>query len=125
MNTKSNLPAITFAIAALVAAIPSSAIASDEPPTEKVRYGDLNLATEEGVEALDRRLDRAVKRVCGEAHTRDLITQRAIRECERTTWHDIRPEREFAIAQATGQQDASQQFAGRSARAQTAVALSE
>jgi UrcA family protein len=102
---KSNLPAIAFALAALASTVPSSAIAGG-PTTEKVPYGDLNLASEDGVKALDRRLDRAVERVCGEPQVRNLALQRRIEQCRADTWQSIQGERQFAIARATGQHDA-------------------
>ena len=99
---KSNLPAIAFALAALTAALPLSAMARDESPTENVPYGDLNLATEAGVETLDRRLDRAVERVCGVAAPRSLGVNRIIEECKDEAWQRIQGARQVAIAQATG-----------------------
>ena len=103
-NTRnSNLPAIAFAFAALIAAVPSSARPGEETVTEQVPYGDLNLATAAGVEALDRRLDRAVERVCGAVTPRGSIQQgQLIRECMKQARQSIHGQREFAIANATG-----------------------
>jgi len=99
---KTNLPAIAFALAALASTLPSSAIAAGER-SEKVPYGDLNLATEAGIAALDRRLDRAVERVCGDSQTRNPSAQRGIKRCHAETWQSIQDDRQFAIAKSTGQ----------------------
>jgi len=119
---KPNLPAIAFALAALTATLPSSAIAG-EPQTEKVPYGDLNLATEAGIQALDRRLDRAVERVCGESQIRNLAANRQVERCRADTWRSIQDERQFAIARATGRQDV--QRAERAPHGQSPVSLAE
>ena len=118
---KSNLPAIAFALAALVATHPSTAFANNEPPSEKVHYGDLNLASEDGIKALDRRLDRAVQRVCGQATVRELYQQQAIEKCRKDTMRSIQGEREFAIATANG----SETWAESAPRGRTRVSLAE
>lgn len=120
---KSNLPAIGFALAALAATLPSSAFAGNGAPTEKVPYGDLNLATQAGVETLDRRLDRAVQRVCGSASMRDLPAQARIEQCREDTWKAIEDDRQVAIAKATGQDNVQQ--AARGTRTPTQVSLAE
>ena len=99
---KLNLPAIAFALAALAATHPAAVLA-ERPHSEKVLYGDLNLASEDGVAVLDRRLDRAVERVCGEASIRDVAAQRRIEACREETRQSIEDDRELAIGKATGQ----------------------
>jgi UrcA family protein len=101
-NSKLNLPAIAFACAALIAAVPSSALAEDRAPIEKVPYGDLNLATQAGIDTLDRRLDRAVERVCGQAIPRVLQHQKVIAQCKKETRQRVQAKRDFAIARAAG-----------------------
>lgn len=117
---KLNLPAIAFALAALVATHPS-ALARSDPPSEKVPYGDLNLATAEGVKELDRRLDRAVERVCGHAMPRELVKQRAHDKCREDTLNSISDDRQFAIAKANG----SNAWAESTPRGETRVSLAE
>jgi len=119
---KSNLPAIAFALAALTATLPSSALAG-AAQSETVPYGDLNLGSEEGVKALDRRLDRAVERVCGTPQIRSLQAQRQIEQCRAETWAAIQDDRQFAIAKATGQENV--QRAERSPRGHSQVSLAE
>jgi len=96
-NTRYNLSAIAFALAALTA---TPAFAGSN--TVKVPYGDLNLGTPAGVAALDRRLDRAVERVCGDAPLRNLAAQRRIEQCRTQTWASIQDDRQVAIAKSTG-----------------------
>jgi UrcA family protein len=124
VNTrKSTLSAIAFGLAALTATAPLTALASGQPLTENVHYGDLNLATPAGIEALDRRLDRAVKRVCGDASPRSLSDVRQVGKCRDETWQSIEADREFAIARATGRHDV--QRAERASRGPSQVSLAE
>lgn len=127
MDTKtrtSNLPAIAFALAALTATLPFPALARGEPASEAVPYGDLNLASEAGVKALDRRLDRAVERVCGAPPVRSLATHRQVAECREQAWQAIQDDRAIAIARATGRTN-GQEWAERSPRNQSRVTLAE
>lgn len=119
---KSTLPALVFAAAALVTAIPSATFARENVATERVPYGDLNLANEAGIETLDRRLDRAVRRVCG-GDTRIKGMHDAIAECREKARASILPQRNYAIARATGRQD-GQAWAENSPRG-SVVTLSE
>ena len=61
----SPLAAVAFAAVALTATIPSVASAREEVVKAKVFHGDLDLATEAGVKALDRRLRSAIWQLCG------------------------------------------------------------
>jgi UrcA family protein len=116
---KSNLPAIAFALAALTA---TPAIAQGANSV-RVPYGDLNLASQSGIAALDRRLDRAVERVCGNAPIQDLSARRRIERCRTETWQSIQDDRQVAIARSTGQQDV--QRAERESRGDLQVSLAE
>ena len=116
---KLNLPAIAFALAALTA---TPAIAQGANSV-KVPYGDLNLGSPAGIAALDRRLDRAVKSVCGDAAIHDLSAQRRIERCRTDTWQSIQDDRQVAIARSTGQQDV--QRAERTPRGDLQVSLAE
>jgi len=119
MEANYNLRAITFALAALVSAVPATA-STDDGPRVAVSYGDLDLTSEAGIETLDRRLDRAVKRVCGSASITELQAQRQIKECRAITWNAVRSERDFAIARA-----ADRQLARATRTSQTVVAHAE
>ena len=119
---KSNLPAIAFALAALASTLPSS-VSAAEPYSVTVPYADLNLGTVDGIKALDRRLDRAVERVCGAAPVRNIALERRIERCRADTWQSIQDDRQVAIAKATGQRDVQQ--AEHASRGQEAVTLAE
>lgn len=99
---KSKLPAIAFACAALIATMPTSAIAQDQIRTNRVPYGDLDLTTQAGIKTLDRRLDRAVERVCEQPGPRNLGQQRMEAKCEKQAHRNIQPKRDLAIARAAG-----------------------
>jgi len=103
-TNKSTLPAIAFALAAL-ATVPSHAVAGEAAPTEQVSYADLDLTSEAGVTALDRRLDRAVKRVCGNPGRFPLPMQQRIADCREETWNNIQAQRQVAIGRAMERQE--------------------
>ena len=75
-----------FAALALgLAAAPVTA-RSDTQAMIAVPYADLNLSSEEGRAALDRRLARAAREVCGgKPDLRDMRARAAFRECLATT----------------------------------------
>ncbi|MBO9518064.1 MAG: UrcA family protein [Porphyrobacter sp.] len=100
-NHKSALPAIAFALAALVQTVPSVASAREQGRTIPVGYGDLDLTSPEGIKALDRRLDRAVRRVCGEHGYQNLQQQAGVSKCQDATWAHIQSQRQVAINKAT------------------------
>ena len=58
--------AMTLAVLGLAGTAVSPVLASPtEPVTIDVPYGDLNLASPKGQAKLDRRLEKAVRKVCG------------------------------------------------------------
>ncbi len=65
---------------------------------EIVRVADLDLGSRAGVRALDRRIDRAVREVCGAASDADLEGQNEVRRCRTATRQRLALERERAIA---------------------------
>ncbi len=54
-----SLSALTAAMAAALVALPASA------ETAQIHYSDLNLASEAGHKAFERRVERAARKVCG------------------------------------------------------------
>lgn len=89
---------VAFALAALTTS--AAIMAQDDLLTETVQFNDLNLTTETGVDLLDRRLNRAVKRVCGSAPIQSASANRRVRHCQDQAWVGIEPQRSFAIASA-------------------------
>lgn len=57
-----------FAACTLAAGNSSLSWGSDEPPSVKVSYADLNLSTQEGATRLYSRIKRAARTVCGMDH---------------------------------------------------------
>jgi UrcA family protein len=86
--------------------------------TRTVSYRDLDLASAEGRQALDRRVKAAVRGVCG-GSTAGIISLPENRDrirCTKLSWQDARPQIASAIAQA------SMQVAGREGGATIRVA---
>lgn len=82
--------------AGLIKAVPALAEtpASEQTYVSHVQTADLNLASESGQRALDRRVAQAAREVCGVPSDSDLVGQNKAREC-----------REDAIARATAERD--------------------
>ncbi len=102
-NTTGKLAQAAFALAAL--SLSGSAIANEQARSQTVSHSDLDLAQAADVDTLDRRLDRAVKRVCGRASGPSLQERNIIGHCYDEAWSGITPQREFAIARAGSQSD--------------------
>jgi UrcA family protein len=90
------------ALAAAGLALPAPVLAEQIERTEYVSFGDLDLTSEEGVETLDRRLNRAVTRVCGTEAFQVLAVWAQVRDCKRGAREGIAPQRDAAIARARG-----------------------
>jgi UrcA family protein len=89
---------IAIALAALTGALLAAqplAAASVE-----VTYSDLDLTTQEGRQALDRRIDKAAEEVCeaGELHVGSRLRPREVRDCIKQAKRQI----EANIARITG-----------------------
>ena len=122
---KSPMVAAAFATAALTATIPSAASADEETVKAKVFYGDLDLATDAGVTALDKRLDTAVRQLCGSTRwSMGGVPPRAVR-CRRVARSSITPQRRFAIARATAEHGGAYALAWNTASGQSGVILAE
>jgi UrcA family protein len=122
---KSPLVAVAFASAALTATIPSAASAGEEAVKAKVFYGDLNLAAEAGVKALDQRLDSAVRRLCGSTRWSMGGVPPSVVRCRRMAQASITPQRQFVIARATGKHGGTFALARNTASGQQVVTLAE
>ena len=97
--------AITSAIvtAGLIKAAP--ALAETPAPNVNVSYvqtADLNLASEGGQRALDRRLAQAAREVCGVASDSDLVGQNKARECREEAIARAAADRDTLLASAKG-----------------------
>jgi UrcA family protein len=71
------------AVAGLVAVSPAAAASSD-PATHIVRYSDLDLSSQAGRATLDRRINHAVRMVCGTAASAALQDKLNVQKCYAT-----------------------------------------
>jgi len=99
MFAKSAAP---FALALSLAASPAAVFAADlSSPSVQVRFGDLNLATPEGVAALHARVGQAVSDLCGGTQfRRSLDDEHAFRTCRSETMADAHYQFQTIIAKA-------------------------
>lgn len=92
--------ASAVALAFLVPTGAAHAEDQDQVRSEAVFFGDLDLRTADGVETLDTRLNRAIKRVCGGSSNGPIGITRSVRECRAETAAKVRPARDLAINDA-------------------------
>lgn len=99
-----NIAAIAFTAMALAAASPGPVQAQDQDDvrTEAVQYIDLNLTDGAGIEQLNRRLHRAVTRLCKARDANTASEASQLRACRLAAWAGIEPTRAFVIARAKG-----------------------
>jgi UrcA family protein len=91
-----------FFIASLLAFTAAPALA--ETPvvaTSIVQTSDLDLSSQSGQRALDRRLNQAVKEVCGIASDADVAGKNDVRRCRAETLASLADERDQRIAAAS------------------------
>jgi UrcA family protein len=81
-----------IALAGLTAA--TAANAADNPEnTVKVKYSDLDLTSNNGFRLLDRRIGRAIERVCGSyAEVHDMVDAQKIDRCRVSAQQHIGPQ---------------------------------
>jgi len=94
-------------LAALTAASfgqPAFAQTAPVSPSAAVQHKDLDLRTEAGTKALDRRIWRAVVEVCGKASDFDLTGKNEVRQCRRDTRLLASAQAEQVIANASRDQ---------------------
>ena len=72
-----------FAAAALASAVTTSPVFAKAatPGVRVVSYADLDLTSSAGRARLEQRINAAVRDVCGEAPSFDLVRRRAVAEC--------------------------------------------
>jgi UrcA family protein len=75
--------ALLAAFAGVVAVSPAAAASSD-PATHIVRYSDLDLSSKAGRATLDRRINHAVRMVCGTAGSAALHDKLSVEKCYAT-----------------------------------------
>lgn len=82
------------------ATVSSSAFAFDEVEMRRVSYADLDLTTKAGAATLDRRVQRAIREVCGEASSRDVNLMLREKRCRTNALRTVRPQMDTAFAAA-------------------------
>jgi UrcA family protein len=88
-------------LTAAAAALVGQPVSAEPAQTSvAVAHRDLDLGTEAGTRALDRRIWRAVVAVCGEAPGYDLAGKNDVRQCRRDTRAMATAQAEIAIAGA-------------------------
>ena len=76
-----------------------------QPPataTSIIRLADLDLASQAGQRALNRRLSIAIAEVCGTASDADLVGQNEVRRCRVATRARVANDRDQRIAASSG-----------------------
>lgn len=86
------LKPILFAAATLAAAVTASPVFAKPiaPQVRVVSYADLDLSSAAGQARLERRIQAAVRDVCGEANSADLARRQSARECIAETRANVR-----------------------------------
>lgn len=81
------LKPILFAAAAFASAVTVSPVFAKAvtPEVRIVSYADLDLSSSAGRARLERRIDAAVRDVCGEAPSFDLARRKAVEDCRTET----------------------------------------
>lgn len=100
MKTLLTLALILAASVATLQAAPASAQGVPSQATLAVSYADLDLRTEAGVRALDRRILTAVQQACGPTSDFDLAGRNRIRACRAEALERLSAQRQTAIAAA-------------------------
>ena len=92
---------ILAALAAVSIGQPASAQTAPANPSVAVAHKDLDLRTEAGTKALDRRIWRAVVTVCGTAPDFDIAGKKDVRQCRRDTKRVASAQADVVVADAT------------------------
>ncbi|HKX88257.1 MAG TPA: UrcA family protein [Sphingopyxis sp.] len=95
---------ILAALAAASVGQPVSAQTAPANPSVAVAHKDLDLRTEAGTRALDRRIWRAVVEVCGKAPDYDIEGKNDVRQCRRDTKRVASAQADVVVANASRDQ---------------------
>lgn len=95
---------ILAALAAVSIGQPASAQTASANPSVAVAHKDLDLRTEAGTKALDRRIWRAVVEVCGTAADFDIAGKNDVRQCRRDTKAVASAQADVVVASASRDQ---------------------
>ena len=96
---------MTKTIIAMLLAFTATPALAETPviATSTVQTADLDLSTAKGQQALERRLQQAVKEVCGSASDVDVAGKNDVRRCRAETLANLSSERDQRVARASGE----------------------
>lgn len=90
-------------IRSLIPIILIATVAAVQPASAETRivsYADLDLSSPQGQAALDRRIEHAVRQVCGRPFPTNLQSREEVEECRSQTLSSVQAQRNDAFAQA-------------------------
>ena len=87
--------------------------ADDPPAREAVSIRDLDLTTDMGIRKLERRINRAIDRVCPADGIGALVQTRSVRQCREDAVASVRPQVDRAVAAAEERQYMAYRAPGR------------
>jgi UrcA family protein len=96
---------MTKTIIAMLMAFTAVPAVAEQPilASATVQTADLDLSTAKGQQALNHRLQQAVKEVCGEASDVDVAGKNDVRRCRTETLANLSSERDLRVARASGE----------------------
>ncbi len=88
-----------LAAVAVCAVLPANAAQAAEPRSTEVGYSDLDLASDDGIATLDRRIGKAVNWVCDYSpRSADRLFAPGARLCKSETLASVQPVRDAVVA---------------------------
>jgi UrcA family protein len=97
LKTIAAMAALAIATALVVPTVSQAA----DRDSARVSFADLNLASDAGQKALQRRIAFAARSVCDQADPRDLDYMRAVSECRKEAITNAQPAYQAAVAAAS------------------------
>ena len=92
----------TLLTLALLLSAATPAIAQEAPGGVRIATADINLSTTEGVAQLDRRIARAIDRVCPETRGRELNSFHTLHACRTAVMRSVAAQRQHLLESRTG-----------------------
>ena len=90
----------SYLIVAAALLAPAAASAQPEQQTARVSYADLNLNTTAGLARLDRRIERAIDGMCGQAPSGNLDAAAPVWKCRTAAEASASSQRQLAVRNA-------------------------
>jgi UrcA family protein len=93
------MKSIRFLVPVALAASALSAVPA-QAESRRVSYADLDLGSPAGLAAFDRRIESAIRQLCGAASPTDLRTVHGVSRCRAETLAHLQAQRNDVLAQA-------------------------